>query len=107
MDNNFQIAFAAAAKVSGVSVADMLTMTRTRELTVARQVAILLLRGESYTDEQIGWMLGRRRAAITKSRHAAYSMLEISHSFNRKLERAREIYEQKKKARAWAMEHAQ
>ena len=94
-----EIAINMVSKVTGVAKSKILSSTRVWPAVEARQMIVLILAKDGYTDESIGLALNRKRCVILKSRTNALHSTLLSVVFREKFNKAREMYEHEKSLR--------
>lgn len=96
---NDELTISVVAKATGVSKAKILSPSRRWIYVEARMLLILLLSSEGATDERIGWVIGRSRPTVTKSRHTAHGLTLYSASFRDKYNKIKSDYHEQKSLR--------
>lgn len=84
--------FKAVKSATGVSKKKILSSSRIWPIQEARMLYIAAASSQGFKDEMIGWIIGRERTTVLKTRHKADDYSKFSRSFREKFSKVLKSY---------------
>lgn len=90
---DYDYAFQAVAKVTGVTRRKIISRTRLWKIHEARMLFVLFISRQGRNDCKIALVLDRARPTISKTRQAAENYMSVSRIFSDKLTKISKLYD--------------